>query len=405
MVKLLPGHSFSASNNDLYNGFSPRLSSEPELYSDDISVENYDKTKLTTFEFTEIKEYAKIYFVGPHAKKQIDFDDKDGVYKIVLHDHLAYRFEIIKSIGKGSFGHVVRAFDHKNKEYVAIKILRKEKKFNHLMATEIEILEILKKQDVNGNYNIIPMIESFTFRDHNCITFKLLSLNLYELLKKNKFEGFRLPLVRKFALSILQCLQLLYSNKIIHTDLKPENILLEKPTNCSIKIADFGCAFFEGQPFYNYFQSRHYRAPEVILGGKIGMALDMWSFGCILAELLTGRVLFPGNNEGDQLALIIELLGIPDEKLLGKVRRKKEFFNSEGNPLYCEGKKINEEKTILKGGEKGKLRGLPGSRTMQDALKNKGNEFFLDFLKLCLVWNPETRLTPIQASKHPWLCN
>ena len=161
------------------------------------------------------------------------------------------------------------------------------------------------------------------------------------------------------------------------------------------------------------------------------MALDMWSFGCILAELLTGHVLFPGNNEGDQLALIIELLGIPDEKFLGKVRRKKEFFNSEGNPLYCEGK-INEEKTvknkylkfnffqILKGGEKGKLRGPPGSRTMQDVLKNKvgkrflfkklkiflfqGNEFFLDFLKLCLVWNPETRLTPIQASKHPWLC-
>ena len=60
------------------------------------------------------------------------------------------------------------------------------------MATEIEILEILKNQDVNGNYNIIPMIESFTFRDHKCITFNLLSMNLYELLKKNKFEGFRL---------------------------------------------------------------------------------------------------------------------------------------------------------------------------------------------------------------------
>ncbi|CAK5078841.1 unnamed protein product [Meloidogyne enterolobii] len=346
------------------------------LYPADIGEETYDKRKLTTFELTEIKEYAKIYFVGPHAKKQIDFDDKDGVYKVVLHDHLAYRFEITKSIGKGSFGH---------------------------MATEIEILEILKKQDVDGNYNIIPMIESFTFRDHKCITFKLLSMNLYELLKKNKFEGFRLTLVRKFALSILQCLKLLYSNKIIHTDLKPENILLETPTNCLIKIADFGCAFFEGQPFYNYFQSRHYRAPEVILGGKIGMALDMWSFGCILAELLTGRVLFPGNNEGDQLALIIELLGIPDEKLLGKVRRKKEFFNSEGNPLYCE-EKIIEEKTILKGGEKGNLRGPPGSRTMQDVLKDKGNEFFLDFLKLCLVWNPEIRLTPIQAAKHPWLC-
>uniref|UniRef100_A0A915MJD3 Protein kinase domain-containing protein n=1 Tax=Meloidogyne javanica TaxID=6303 RepID=A0A915MJD3_MELJA len=75
-------------------------------YPANISVENYDKRKLTTFELTEIKEYTKIYFAGPHAKKQIDFDDKDGVYKVVLHDHLAYRFEIIKSIGKGTFGHV-----------------------------------------------------------------------------------------------------------------------------------------------------------------------------------------------------------------------------------------------------------------------------------------------------------
>ncbi|CAK5073653.1 unnamed protein product [Meloidogyne enterolobii] len=84
--------------------------------SADISEENYDKRKLTTFELSEIKEYSKIYFVGPHAKKRIDFDDKDGVYKVVLHDHLAYRFEIIKYIGKGSFGHVVRAFDHKDKQ-------------------------------------------------------------------------------------------------------------------------------------------------------------------------------------------------------------------------------------------------------------------------------------------------
>uniref|UniRef100_A0A1I8B606 dual-specificity kinase n=1 Tax=Meloidogyne hapla TaxID=6305 RepID=A0A1I8B606_MELHA len=360
------------------------ISGGKTFYRSDEAIKLFG-SKLTAFEFYEIKKYKRIYFVGQHAKKRINFDDEeDGVYSIVLHDHLDYRYEIIKPIGRGSFGNVVKAFDHKK----------------HQADEEIKILDILKKQDVKGGYNIIPMLEHFTFRNHKCITFKLLSMNLYELLKKNKFEGFRLTLVRKFAISILHCLELLYLNKIIHTDLKPENILLETPTSSSIKIADFGCSFFEGKKVYSYFQSRYYRAPEVILGGKIGMSLDMWSFGCILAELLTGSVLLPGNNEGDQLALMIELLGKPDEKFLEKVTRKNEFFNSKGKPIYCEEKK---EKTILKGGTRGKLRGAPGSKTWEDVLNDKGDEFFLDFLKLCLDWNPETRLTPIQAFKHPWL--
>ena len=81
---------------------------------------------------------------------------------------------------------------------------------------------------------------------------------------------------------------------------------------------------------YTYIQSRFYRAPEVILGARYGMPIDMWSLGCILAELLTGYPLLPGEDEGDQLSCIIELLGMPPQKLLDQSKRAKNFISSKG---------------------------------------------------------------------------
>ena len=108
---------------------------------------------------------------------------------------------------------------------------------------EIRILEHLKKQDKENSYNIVHMLDSFVFRNHICITFELLSMNLYELIKKNKFQGFSLQLVRKFAHSILQCLDALQKNRIIHCDLKPENVLLKQQGRSGIKVGQGNKAF------------------------------------------------------------------------------------------------------------------------------------------------------------------
>merc|ERR1711962_754927 len=186
--------------------------------------------------------------------------------------------------------------------------IRNEKRFHRQAAEEVRILEHLRKQDKDNSFNIIHMLEHFQFRNHMCITFELLSINLYELIKKNEFQGFSLQLVRKFAHSILQCLESLHRNRIIHCDLKPENILLKQQGRSGIKVIDFGSSCYEHQRIYTYIQSRFYRAPEVILGARYGMPIDMWSLGCILAELLTGYPLLPGEDEGDQLSCIIELL-------------------------------------------------------------------------------------------------
>ncbi len=260
------------------------------------------KHKLSAYELTEILNFPNIYFVGHNAKKRAGipgsgnncgYDDEQGSYLHTAHDHIAYRYEVLKILGKGSFGQVVKAFDHKTNTFVGLKMVRNERRFTKQAAEEIRILELLRDQDVDNSRNVVHLLEHFTFREHVCMTFELLNMNLYELIKRNKFQGFPLPLVRKFAHSILVCLDMLHRNKIIHCDLKPENILLKQQGRSGIKVIDFGSSCFEHQRIYTYIQSRFYRAPEVILGCKYNVSIDIWSFGCILAELLTGELYSP----------------------------------------------------------------------------------------------------------------
>lgn len=203
------------------------------------------QARLTPFEISEIVSYPEVYFIGLGAKKRpgivgttnnCGYDDDQGSYIHVQHDHIGYRYEVLKVIGKGSFGQVVKAFDHKENVHVALKMVRNEKRFHRQAQEEIRILEHLRELDKDNNMNIIHMCDNFTFRNHTCITFELLSLNLYELIKKNKFQGFSLQLVRKFAHSLLQCLDALARNKIIHCDMKPENVLLKQQGRSGIKV-------------------------------------------------------------------------------------------------------------------------------------------------------------------------
>ncbi|XP_071442006.1 dual specificity tyrosine-phosphorylation-regulated kinase 2-like [Hetaerina americana] len=369
---------------------------------------------LSMFEQSEIFNYPEIYFIGPFAKKSRcgasikynnGFDNEEGCYIIVAHDHIAYRYEVIKVIGKGSFGQVVKVYDHKSHQHLALKMIRNQKRFSKQAEVEIKILEHLRKQDKDNKLNIVHMYDSFQFRNHMCITFELLSINLYELIKKNNFLGFSLQLVRKFAHSMLKCLEALYKNQIIHRDMKPENILLKQVGRSGLKVIDFGSSCFGNQSVYTYIQSRFYRAPEVIMGGHYGMPIDMWSLGCILAEVVAGSPLFPGDNEEDQLACIIELIGIPPAKVIESCKRSNVFISSKGYPRYCSASTREDGSIVLSGcmTRHGKIRGPPGSKNLRTALKNCGDPLFVDFIRRCLEWDPEKRLTPAAALTHPWL--
>lgn len=140
-------------------------------------------------------------------------------------------------------------------------------------------------------------------------------------------------------------------------------------------------------------------------GSRYGMPIDMWSLGCILAELLTGYPLLPGEDEADQLACTMELLGMPSQKLLDTSKRSKNFVSSKGHPRYCSVSTLADGTSVLSGGRsrRGKARGPPCSRDWSAALKGCDDQLFLDFLKRCLDWDPGLRMTPSQALRHPWL--
>lgn len=213
-------------------------------------------------------------------------------------------------------------------------------------------------------------------------------MNLYEFIKAHDFRGFSLTLIRHFTRQLLNTLCLLYRKKIIHCDLKPENILLVHPLRSEIRVIDFGSSCFEHEKAYTYIQSRFYRSPEVILGMNYGMPIDMWSLGCILAELYTGYPLFPGENEKEQMACIMEVFGPPEKYLIDKSTRRQLFFDKSGQPRV----------TVS---SKGRRR-RPNSKDLRQVLKCD-NEPFLDFISRCLRWDPARRMNPIEAMSHEFI--
>ncbi|KAJ9060363.1 Dual specificity tyrosine-phosphorylation-regulated kinase, variant 2 [Entomophthora muscae] len=290
-------------------------------------------SKLTPYEHKEILEYPRVYYFGANSKKYNSRDSEahhfstpEGDLIFNASDHLAYRYEIQKSLGKGSFGQVLRAYDYKVGREVAIKVIRNSERFHRQALTEIQLLEALKRWDHDGSHNVLHILDSFIFRSHLCIVTELYGINLYEHIKQNQFVGFRMATVRNFSIQILKCLTLLNTHSVIHCDLKPENILLAGPNNSQIKVIDFGSSCFASQRIYTYIQSRFYRSPEVILELPYGPPIDMWSFGCILAELSNGHPIFPGETEAEQMACILEVLGQPDLALIAKSKRRYSFF-------------------------------------------------------------------------------
>ncbi|KAA0188102.1 Dual specificity tyrosine-phosphorylation-regulated kinase 2, partial [Fasciolopsis buskii] len=431
------------------------------------------------------------------------FDDSENFYRVIKHDHIAYRFEVLSVLGKGSFGQVVLAMDHMNGKQVAIKIIRTEARFTRQAREEIRILEELGRlrsrnsKDPDGlDFPIVQMYEHFTFRKHICMTFELLSINLYDLLKLNKFTGLPRDRVRRISFQVLKALCFVSKAGIIHCDLKPENVLLIWPpdkmtssgvngSNVSannsgpkdtglpfdhqqdfVKLIDFGSSCFQKGPTYPYIQSRFYRAPEVLLRLGYSQPIDIWSFGCLVAELINGLPLFPGEDEADQLACIMEILGPPPTDLVQNSPNIDRFFvkyrpekpksssvmnfvdNSSQSevtllPRYCsihypEGGGSPE---LLPGVSKraGNVRGIPGSMSLlkaileprhrrfrrkdpqsmanltshsqfgkspeEEAALMKDNELLLGFMLSCLTWSPSERIKPNRAIQNLWLRN
>ncbi|KAG5881271.1 hypothetical protein JTB14_003742 [Gonioctena quinquepunctata] len=352
-------------------------------------------------EDTSHKKERKIYNDG--------YDDDNHDYIVKNGEKFLERYEIDSLIGKGSFGQVVKAFDHAEQCHVAIKIIKNKKPFLNQAQIEVKLLEMMNRADMENKYYIVKLKRHFMWRNHLCLVFELLSYNLYDLLRNTNFRGVSLNLTRKFAQQLSTALLFLSTPElnIIHCDLKPENILLCNPKRSAIKIVDFGSSCQLGQRIYQYIQSRFYRSPEVLFGIPYDLAIDMWSLGCILVEMHTGEPLFSGANEIDQMNKIVEVLGMPPKQLLDQANKTRKFFE----------KIPGERRYILKKTKDGKKYKSPGTRRLHDILGvdtggpggRRAGELghsmsdylkFKDLILRMLDYDPKTRITPYYALQH-----
>lgn len=359
-------------------------------------LQNYHRY-LTPYEKNEILAFKKIYYIAPGVVKletnprlsNQGLDDDRNDLILVKNDHIVYRFEILEIIGRGSYGQVIKAYDHKEKKLVAVKIIRNMACIIQQAKIEIQVLYRLIKQ-IDQCENVIHIQENFIFRNHIIETFELLETNLYQHIKSKGFQGLPLHTIKVFAQQILQGMKFYDSLSILHCDLKPENIMLTNDNTKAI-IIDFGSACFTHKRVFTYIQSRYYRAPEVILEIGYDSKIDIWSFGCVLGELATGRPIFAGKNEIDQFLSIVEVLGLPPSDMLEA--------SSKCEAIIEQFKKISNSGNSLKSR-------IPGSKSLKSILPN-GDILFLDFLMSnfyleCLAWNPNDRFSPSEALEHDW---
>jgi dual specificity tyrosine-phosphorylation-regulated kinase 2/3/4 len=229
---------------------------------------------LTDFEESEVLTYRAVYFLrsNPPPTKQAPTKTPD-FFRFVKGDHIAYRYEQVKVLGKGSFGSVIECIDHKTHGPVAIKLLRDKPKLHSSIVFELDLLRDLQGPD----NSIIRYFESFSFRGFFCIVMELLSADLFSALRQQRFVGFPLATAQMVAREVAVALRHTHSHGIVHADIKPENILFTDTMRQSVKVIDFGCSCYDGKLLFSYIQSRFYRAPEVVLGLQYGMPIDTWS--------------------------------------------------------------------------------------------------------------------------------
>ncbi|XP_067899181.1 homeodomain-interacting protein kinase 4-like [Heterodontus francisci] len=245
-------------------------------------------------------------------------------------------YDVIAVLGKGTFGEVAKCWKRTTGHFVAIKIIRNYNFRKGVVKCELKMLRMLGTVD-SDKFHIVRFFESFNDDAKLCLVFELLEQSLYEYQKENKFVPLPIRHIRSITKQVLIALQKLKELSIVHTDIKPENIMLVEQAQFpfKVKVIDFGsaCILSEIQQIKGpYIQSRFYRSPEILLGLPFSEKLDMWSLGCVMAELHLGWPIYPGTNEYDQIRYIVETQGLPSDQLLEIASKTHHFFKKARQP-------------------------------------------------------------------------
>ncbi|XP_028308087.1 homeodomain-interacting protein kinase 1 isoform X2 [Gouania willdenowi] len=346
----------------------------------------------------------------------------EGDYQLVQHEILcsmSNSYEVLEFLGRGTFGQVAKCWKRGTNEIVAIKILKNHPSYARQGQIEVSILSRLSTENAD-EFNFVRSYECFQHKNHTCLVFEMLEQNLYDFLKHSKFSPLLLKCIRPILQQVATALMKLKSLGLIHADLKPENIMLVDPSRqpYRVKVIDFGSASHVSKAVCStYLQSRYYRAPEIILGLPFCEAIDMWSLGCVIAELFLGWPLYPGASEYDQIRYISQTQGLPAEYLLSAGTKTSRFFNRGPDSSYPLWKLKTPAEHEAEMGIKSKearkyifnclddmmqvnMTNLEGT----DILAEKADRReFIDLLKKMLTLDADKRITPMKTLNHPFV--
>ncbi|XP_025997102.1 serine/threonine-protein kinase PRP4 homolog isoform X2 [Solenopsis invicta] len=345
---------------------------------------------------------------GPDNPSLTDnWDDAEGYYRVRVGETLDARYVVYGYTGQGVFSNVVRARDSARGNLdVAVKIIRNNEIMHRTGLKELEILRKLNDADPEDRFHCLRLFRHFFHKNHLCMVFEPLAMNLREVLKKyGKDVGLHVKAVRSYTQQLFLALKLLKRANILHADIKPDNILVSE-SKLVLKLCDFGSASHahENEPT-PYLVSRFYRAPEIILGIPYDFGLDMWSVGCTIYELYTGKIMFSGKTNNQMLKYFMDLKGKMPNKLIRKGSFKDQHFDSNCNFLYHEVDKVTEREKVVV------MSTLPATRDLSAELggnslppeQNRKVGQLKDLLERTLMLDAGKRITVNHALAHPFI--
>ncbi|KAF1315713.1 Cmgc/mapk protein kinase, partial [Globisporangium splendens] len=288
------------------------------------------------------------------------------------------RYQMIKAVGQGAYGCVIAASDMETGQAIAIKNVPNA--FNDLIDAKRILREIRLMRHLNhpNLVNLVDLIRPPSLHEFNdvYIVTDLMETDLHRVIHSN--QSITDDHVQYFLYQMLVSIHYVHSAQVLHRDLKPSNILVN--SDCDLKLCDFGLArgvHGLDSGLTEYVVTRWYRAPELLLSSKYDKQMDVWAIGCILAEMLGRRPLFPGHDYLHQLKIIMDVIGSPSEDSLDFITNPK------------------AKRFILRQPKKPKV---PLS-----SIYPRATPQCLDLLEKMLVFDPRKRLTIAEALEHPYL--
>ncbi|KAM3174111.1 hypothetical protein ACTXT7_011185 [Hymenolepis weldensis] len=346
------------------------------------------------------KERAKQKASHDHHRKS----DKESPV-IPLGKVIKHRFEVRKILGEGSFGQVLECIDKSTDSRVAVKALKRLEDYQEAARHEVDVLDLIAKSDRYNRSNCIDTIDFFEWHCQYFIVFPLLSVSVFNLLEQNDYEPYPMDYVISISRQLCEALEFMQKLGICHTDLKPENIMftshefIEVPSanrcrtirlvkNPQIKVIDFGSAVTVDERHSTTIQTRHYRAPEVILEIGWSYPADTWSVGCIIYELITGQCLFMTHDNLEHLAMMQRFLGPLPREMVRSSRRRRYFRHGrlDWDEDSSDGRYVRKNVRFL-----GDI-----WLSTQDLLTSAA----YDLIKAMVQYFPEKRITPQRALTH-----